>query len=96
LDKLNPDSDLYELGVDGDDFVELMDAFEQDFAVNLEAYRWYFHHAEEGAVGGFLFKPPNARVKRIPITPNTLLKPQKIKVGLLITLSMTFLLHVMI
>ncbi len=73
---LRPDTDLVEdIGIEGDDFFELMEKFEKRFNADISAYRWYFHHGEEGflSVGALLFKPPYRRVKRIPVTPEILL-----------------------
>lgn len=62
-------------GIDGDDASEFMDAFEARFGVDLEDYRWYFHHGEEGSnFGGLFFRPPYGRVKRIPITTDILVQ----------------------
>jgi acyl carrier protein len=74
--KLHPGTDLYaDLGVDGDDFDEFVQEFEQRFAVDMSAFLWYFHHGDEGfpGMGALLFKPPYARVLRIPVTPELLL-----------------------
>jgi len=74
---LNSESDLcFDLGIEGDDFFELEEAFEKEFKVNMASYKWYFHHAEEGLfnLGGLFFNPPYARVKHIPVTPSLLLK----------------------
>lgn len=69
-----------ELGIDGDDFVELMQAFAQAFDVDMSAYRWYFHHAEEGLGLGALFgQTLDAKVKRIAITPQDLLHAAQAK-----------------
>lgn len=41
----------------------------------MSEYIWYFHHEEEGnwtSIGGIIFKSPNKRIKRIPITPKML------------------------
>lgn len=76
IDRFKPDADLFDdLGIDGDDFFALEDEFARRFAVDMSTYRWYFHHGEEGgpSIGRFLFKPPYARVKRLPITPELLL-----------------------
>ena len=74
--KLRPNSDLRDLGIEGDDFFEMMLEFEQKYLVDMSGYRWYFHHNEEGSpsLGRLLFKPPNSRVKRISITPEMLLE----------------------
>lgn len=76
-EELNPETDIFsELGVVGDDFHEMMEAYHKEFNVNLSAYRWYFHADEEGGsltIGALLFEPPYRRVKRIPVTPDLLL-----------------------
>jgi len=70
---LQEHSDIWQRGLVGDDFLELMEAYSKRFGVEMEKYRWYFHHEEEGwNFGGLFFKPPNRRVKRIPITPQML------------------------
>jgi hypothetical protein len=74
--KLTPYSDLEsDLGITGDDFFELAEAFAKAFNVDMAAYRWYFHHSEEGTFnpGALFFKPPYRRVARIPVTPALLL-----------------------
>ncbi|MBC3874047.1 DUF1493 family protein [Undibacterium flavidum] len=74
---IEPHSDLeIELGIAGDDFSDLMSFFAEKFNVKMDAYLWYFHHAEEGLfnLGGLIFKPPNQRVLRIPVTPALLEK----------------------
>lgn len=72
--KLKLDSDLYlDLGIDGDDFFELMEVFSEKFSVDLSNYLWYFHHGEEGwNFGALFFPPPNAQVPHIPVTPQSL------------------------
>ena len=73
--KIRPQSDLFRnLGVDGDDFEDLMDAYSKSFSVDMTCYLWYFHHQEEPLNFGKLFwKSPNQRVRRIPVTPTMLL-----------------------
>lgn len=73
---LNENSDIeMEFGVYGDDWHEMMEKFGSKYQVDMTSYLWYFHTREEGfGIGGLLFKPPNERVKRIPITPNDLLR----------------------
>jgi len=71
-DVINADSDLLsDLGVYGDDFHEVIEAFAKKFDVEMDNYLWYFHTPEEGnsGFGGWFFTPPNERVKRIPVTP---------------------------
>jgi len=66
-----------DLRCDGDDFGELIDKFSKDYNVDISTYRWYFHHTEEGSwnsIGGTIFRPPDKRVKRIPVTPGMLLE----------------------
>lgn len=68
--RAQPDSDIFRLGIAGDDFHELIEAYAQRFGVSIESYLWYFHADEEGVNFGILFfRPPHCRVKRIPITP---------------------------
>ncbi len=73
--KLTPEADLcYDLGIDGDDFFELMEDFSSRYNVSMNNYCWYFHHNEEGLNFGALFSPaPYQQVNRIPITPEILL-----------------------
>lgn len=73
--KLTPKADLcYDLGIDGDDFFELMEDFSSRYNVSMNNYCWYFHHNEEGSNFGALFSPaPYQQVNRIPITPEILL-----------------------
>ncbi len=62
-----------DLGVDGDDFFELEDAFKQRFNVDMSGYCWYFHHRDEGflfAPERLFFRPP---YNRIAVTPRMLL-----------------------
>ncbi|MDH7460766.1 DUF1493 family protein [Chitinophagaceae bacterium 26-R-25] len=74
--EINADSDISnDLGCWGDDFHELIDEYALNFKVDMSSYLWYFHTEEEGynSVGGSFFKPPNERVKHIPVTPQVLL-----------------------
>lgn len=62
-----------DLGCYGDDFDELMVEYSKMFNVDMTSYLWYFHTKEEGnSFGGVFLKPPNERVKRIPVTPTVL------------------------
>lgn len=75
-DDVAGDSDIDSgLGCYGDDFHELMDAYAKTFRVDMSGYLWYFHTGEEGNnIGGYFFKAPYERVKRISITPDMLLE----------------------
>ena len=66
----------YDLGCTGDDFSELIEKYAEYYQVDMSSYLWYFHPFEEGSnfPGNFFFKSPNARVKRIPVTPKLLLE----------------------
>lgn len=67
---LSEDQDLFDaLGIDGDDGSDFMEAFVARFDVDATAYRWYFHHGDEGWNPGALFhRPIYRRFGRIPIT----------------------------
>lgn len=42
-------------GMHGDDAFDFIEEFATKFSVNLDDYRWYFHHGEEGLNwGGYL------------------------------------------
>ncbi|WP_258100123.1 DUF1493 family protein [Marinoscillum pacificum] len=73
---LRPDIDIYQQGVVGDDFHELIEKYQKEFEVDMDSYLWYFHSDEEGInfPGAIFSKPPYDRVKRIPVTPQLLLK----------------------
>ena len=70
---LGPDDDLVDdLGIDGDDFFNLEQAFAQRFSVDMSAYRWYLHHHQEKMTPADLFF---RRIKnRIAVTPRMLLE----------------------
>jgi len=72
--KLNSNSDIFnELKISGDDCDELLVKYSKKYQVDMSDFLWYFHHEEEGSsIFGFLFKPPNKRVPRIPVTPKML------------------------
>lgn len=74
-EKIRDDSDLsLDLGIEGDDWDDLLLEFQRKFAVNLDGFVWYFHHGEEGFYPLWLFvPPPNRRVKHIAVTPQVLL-----------------------
>ncbi len=69
------DDDIYEIGLIGDDFEDLMELYASRFNVDMTSYLWYFHTDEEGSpgLGGYFFRPPNERVTRIPVTPRMML-----------------------
>jgi hypothetical protein len=71
---IKPDSDLFgEIGINGDDFHEMIEKFAFKFSVKMTPYLWYFHTNEEGqSLGSLFFAPPYERVKRIPISPRML------------------------
>lgn len=79
--QLRMDVDIFdELGVEGDDFSELIESFSSTFNVDISNYRWYFHSNDEGTnLFSFMFRPPNKKVSRIPITPELLLRISKTK-----------------
>lgn len=68
------DADVFgELGIEGDDAFEFIEAFADRFSVDMSGYLWYFHHAEEGMnTGSLFFRSPDQRVERIAITPTIL------------------------
>lgn len=68
------DADVFgQLGIEGDDAFEFIEAFANRFSVDMSGYRWYFHHAEEGVnTGSLFFRSPDQRVERIAITPDIL------------------------
>lgn len=75
--KVTPDSDIWdEVGVGGDDFHELMEAYQAQYQVDMDGYLWYFHTNEEGLGGWWpteLFnRHPDDKVDRIVITPRML------------------------
>lgn len=62
-----------DLGVDGDDMDDVLQAYYDRFGVNMDSYLWYFHCCEEGMhIGSLFFKAPWALVDPIPITMNML------------------------
>jgi hypothetical protein len=68
-------SDIYSLGISGDDFHELIEKYAKMYKVEMSNYIWYFHADEEGnSIGGHFFAPPYERVERIPVTPMMLLQ----------------------
>jgi hypothetical protein len=75
-DGISPDSEICDgIGITGDDFHEMIDAYSKQFNVDISQYLWYFHTEDEGSfsIGGLLFTPPFKRVKRIRVTVKNLL-----------------------
>ena len=71
---LRIDDDIYEKGVIGDDFFELMEVYSDKYKVDMSDFLWYFHNTEEGQnFGSLFFKTPFQRIKRIPVTAKMLL-----------------------
>jgi hypothetical protein len=72
-DNVSENSDLTkDIGVDGDDFDELINEFAKKYNVDISSCLWYFHCSEEGSwnsIGRAFFKSPNNRVIHIPVTP---------------------------
>lgn len=75
-EKIFSDTDIFALGIYGDDFDEFLGAYHKNYRVNFDNYLWYFHNEDEissnFSIGNKLFKPPYDRVKRIPVTPELL------------------------
>lgn len=73
-DEVSSNTDIFsDLPCTGDDFHELIAKYAKKYSVDMSSYLWYFHANEEGQnLGGFFFRPPYKRVKRIPITPQIL------------------------
>jgi hypothetical protein len=73
IDILNTESDIFNLGVVGDDFHEMIKKYAETFEVDMIEYLWYFHADEEGQnFGALFFKPPYSRVDRILVAPRLL------------------------
>ena len=80
IDEINPESDIFDLDVVGDDFYEMIEKYSESYEVDMSEYLWYFHADEEGQnFGGLFFKPPYRRVNRIPVTPRLLSEFAKTK-----------------
>lgn len=75
-DEITESSDVgNDLGVDGDDYIELLAEFSEKYNVDTTPCLWYFHYSEEGSwnsLGNLFFKSPDKRVEYIPITPTML------------------------
>lgn len=83
-DNIFPDTDIFSLGVCGDDMDEFLESYHKKYNVNFDNYLWYFHNEEEisnnFSIGKIFFKPPYDSVERIPITPEILTKFANTKV----------------
>ncbi len=83
-DNIIPDTDIFSLGIYGDDMDEFLGSYHKKYGVNFDNYLWYFHNEEEisssFSIGKIFFKRPYDRVKRIPITPEILTKFANTKV----------------
>ena len=79
-----PDTDIFSLGIYGDDMDEFLGSYHKKYNVNFDNYLWYFHNEEEisnnFSIGKIFFKPPYDSVERIPITPEILTKFANTKV----------------
>jgi hypothetical protein len=69
-----------DVGITGDDFIELIEAFAKEFNVDMSGYTWYFHHGEEGSFnpGALLFRPPHRSVPHLAVTPDLLLSAARV------------------
>ncbi|WP_213190211.1 DUF1493 family protein [Cloacibacterium caeni] len=83
-DNIFPDTDIFSLGIYGDDMDEFLGSYHKKYGVNFDNYLWYFHNEEEisnnFSIGKIFFKPPYDSVERIPITPEILTKFANTKV----------------
>ena len=83
-DNIFPDTDIFSLGIYGDDMDEFLGSYHKKYNVNFDNYLWYFHNEEEisnnFSIGKIFFKPPYHSVERIPITPEILTKFANTKV----------------
>ncbi|MFN8291889.1 MAG: DUF1493 family protein [Chitinophagaceae bacterium] len=72
-DSVSENSDIgNDLGVDGDDYDELILEFAKKYKVDVSGFLWYFHFSEEGSwnsIGREFYKSPDKRVEHIPVTP---------------------------
>ena len=83
-DNIFPDTDIFSLGIYGDDMDEFLGIYHKKYGVNFDNFLWYFHNEEEigsnFSIGKIFFKPPYDSVERIPITPEILTKFANTKV----------------
>ncbi len=49
---------LEDLGLDGEDYLLLIERFAEKFSVDVQAYRWFHHHGPEGFNPLWLLIPP--------------------------------------
>lgn len=70
-DEIYPHSDICnDLGLDGDDFHDMIELYTKQFSVNMSDYLWYFHCKEEGNnLGSLIFPAPNKLVSKISVSP---------------------------
>jgi hypothetical protein len=72
-DNVSEHSDIAnDLGIDGDDYDELIHEFSKKYNVDVSSCLWYFHYSEEGSwnsIGGAFFQPPDKKVNHIAVTP---------------------------
>ena len=80
IDETYEESDIFNLGIVGDDFHEMIEKYAEAYEVDMSEYLWYFHADEEGQnFGALFFKSPYSRVERIPVTPKLLFDFAKTK-----------------
>lgn len=73
LESIDENTDLFDAGITGDDFHDLIDLYWQKYQVDMSNYKWYFHCDEEGhSLGSIFYKPIYKRFNRITITPKLL------------------------
>ena len=46
-DNIFPDTDIFSLGIYGDDMDEFLGSYHKKYNVNFDNYLWYFHNEEE-------------------------------------------------
>ena len=69
--KVKDDSDIErDLGCTGDDFFELMEAYQKEHDVDMSGFLWYFHSYDEASAtfSPFTRHTPTDEVERIPVT----------------------------
>ena len=80
-DSFTPETDLlYDLGIDGDDYEEIIIEFTQQHSIISKEYKWQFHHGPEGCNPIWLLFPPEILKRtRIPIRIKDFLEAKKRK-----------------